>query len=100
MISEQQHGFINKRSTVTNLLCKPQYLSECLDRGGQVDVVYLDFSKAFDSLNHSILIGKLELYCFSSTLIGLLKSYLEKRSAFWGTAGVGFRSASFCSVHQ
>ena len=47
------------RSTVTNLACFAQFVSERLDDHGQVDTVYTDFSKAFDRIDHGILVGKL-----------------------------------------
>ena len=49
-----QHGFVSGRSTVTNLCCITQYLSESIDDKHQCDVIYTDFSKAFDQLDHGI----------------------------------------------
>lgn len=78
----EQHGFISGRSTVTNLLCKTQFLSGMLDRGSQVDVIYTDFSKAFDRLDHGILLQKLDNYGFCSKLVNLFRTYLSNRSQF------------------
>ncbi len=47
------------RSVETNLLIYTNYLSEALENGSQVDAVYTDFSKAFDSVNHELLLEKL-----------------------------------------
>lgn len=55
----EQYGFLRKRSTETNLLAFVHFLSESFDTQTQVDVIYTDFSKAFDRLNHCILIQKL-----------------------------------------
>ena len=52
IIVSEQHGFMEGRSTVTNLICKTQYINEVLDRRGQVDVIYTALSKAFDRLDH------------------------------------------------
>ncbi|XP_063923769.1 uncharacterized protein LOC135137920 [Zophobas morio] len=51
-ITERQHGFMSGRSTVTNLLCVTQFIADSIDCGLQTDVIYLDFSKAFDKLDH------------------------------------------------
>ena len=51
-----------------------------LDSGMQVEVCYLDFSKAFDSVNHRLLMGKLEAYGISWELEGWLRDFLQNRS--------------------
>ena len=71
---------MRRRSTSTNLVCVSQFIAEVLDASGQVDVVYTDFSKAFDSISHIILINKLMSFGFSGPLIGLFASYLSGRS--------------------
>lgn len=77
-----QHGFTPGRSTSTNLLYLTQYTAEVLDMGGQVDIIYTDFSKAFDRLNHDILLKKLSFFGFSPSLIEFFKSYLIERHQF------------------
>src|SRR5699024_8206088 len=74
-----QHGFFSGRSTSTNLMCITQFISEVMDRQGQVDVVYADFSKAFDKLSHELLLIKLNRFGFSNKLISLVRSYLGNR---------------------
>jgi len=59
LISKQQHAFIKKHSKVTNLLDCTHDLAVSLHGGVNVDVVYVDFSRAFDSVVHSKLIYKL-----------------------------------------
>ena len=81
-LSTHQHGFIPGRSTVTNLATLTQYLSEILDNRGQVDVIYTDFSSAFDSINHSILLQKLSAFGFTSSFLKLIASYLINRINF------------------
>lgn len=92
-ISPRQHGFIKGRSTVTNLMCITQYISESIDLGFQTDVIYTDFSKAFDRLNHKILLLKLENYGLSNELINLISSYLTSRSQF--VSYNGYRSVEY-----
>ena len=60
LLSDKQHGFISGRSTVTQLL---SYLDMCVESivdGSVIDSIYLDFAKAFDTVPHRRLIGKLE----------------------------------------
>lgn len=47
-IYPNQHGFVENRSTITNLACYAQYLAKSLDDRSQVDAMYTDFSKWFD----------------------------------------------------
>lgn len=93
LISDSQHGFMQGRSTTTNLFCITQYISESLDSGGQVDVIYTDFSKAFDRLDHGILLCKLRQFGFSDKLSDLLASYLHCRRQY--VEYRGFRSDEF-----
>lgn len=81
-ISFAQHGFMAQRSTVTNLACVTQFISDSLDAGGQVDVIYTDIQKAFDQIDHYLLLSKLESFGFSDTLILLFTSYLFCREQF------------------
>ncbi|XP_063913193.1 uncharacterized protein LOC135129854 [Zophobas morio] len=75
-ISEYQHGFMQGKSTITNLAYFSQFASNALDRNSQVDVIYTDFQKAFDQIDHYVLLNKLETFAFSNSLLVLLKSYL------------------------
>ena len=59
IISERQHGFLSGRSTTTNLMEFAGSVKAAMEGGSQVDALYLDFSKAFDCLNHGPLIEKL-----------------------------------------
>ena len=64
LLSHCQHGFIDRRSTCSNLVSLKSYIIEAMEDGSQVDAVYTDFSKAFDSVNHIILICKLSKFGF------------------------------------
>ena len=50
-----------------------------LDKGNEIAVILMDLSKAFDTINHSLLLAKLEAYGFSMTFLKLMKSYLCNR---------------------
>ena len=78
-IIPQQHGFFKKRSTVTNLFDYTERLQKSLDNSGQTDVVYTDFSKAFDKVNHSKLIEKLHNLGIGGKLLEWFRSYITKR---------------------
>ncbi|CAH2105171.1 unnamed protein product [Euphydryas editha] len=76
----QQHGFVPSRSTCTNLVDLTENLAEALDCHKQVDVVYTDFSKAFDRLPHGILLNKLSAYGICGNFLRWVRSYLEGRT--------------------
>lgn len=95
-IKPEQHGFMPMRSSVTNLVTFFQYNFDTLDRSGQVDVIYTDFCKAFDSISHELLIMKLrDHFGFSSKLSSLLGSYLFDRLCYVQIEN--FHSDRFCA---
>ena len=56
LINPSQHGFLKARSCLTNLLCFFEEITKWVDEGSPVDVIYLDFQKAFDKVPHQRLI--------------------------------------------
>jgi len=73
LINKQQHGFISKHSTVTKLLESISDWSLSFHGKQPVDVIYIDFSRAFDSVVNSTLIHK--FHCFN--INGLLLKWIE-----------------------
>ena len=79
LIHDCQHGFRQGKSCVTNLLEALDYIGACLDNGGQVDLVYLHMSKAFDRINHKRLVRKLASSGIGGTLLQWFQSYFTDR---------------------
>lgn len=86
-ITPMQHGFMSNRSTATNLTVFTQFVSETLDNNGQVDVIYTDFSKAFDRMDHHMLLNKLGRFGFGLSFIRFLQSYLFSREQYVAYGG-------------
>ena len=57
-LSPHQHGFRKKRSCLTQLIDHVDNILKTLHDGNEVDVIYLDYAKAFDKVNHQILLAK------------------------------------------
>lgn len=95
-ISPDQHGFMNKRSTISNMTIITQYISEILDCNGQVDVIYTDFAKAFDRVDHGILLDKLTACGFTEKAKRFIKSYLAIRTLY--VSYKGFVSHKFVAT--
>lgn len=79
ILSSTQHGFVKGKSTVTNLLVYQHSLLNSMEDHYQVDSVYTDFSKAFDRLNISILVRKMEAIGLGGGLLLWLSSFLNNR---------------------
>ena len=79
-IHRSQHGFMRRRSTTTQLLQLCNQIYDSNDANISLDCLYFDFSKAFDSVNHSILISKLPKFGFDKAFIDFFISYLSNRT--------------------
>ena len=78
-LSKYQHGFLNGRSCVTQLLDCIGEWSKQLDEGNCLDVIYLDYAKAFDSVPHHRLLKKLEGYGIKGNVLNWITSFLLNR---------------------
>jgi len=74
--SNNQFGFIIGRSTTLQLLCIMDEWTTLLDSGAQVDVIYTDFAKAFDTVPHGRLVTKLKWYNISDKLTAWIQDFL------------------------
>uniref|UniRef100_A0A2S2R2Y8 RNA-directed DNA polymerase from mobile element jockey n=1 Tax=Sipha flava TaxID=143950 RepID=A0A2S2R2Y8_9HEMI len=79
---DEQHGFRPGRSAVTCNLVFSNYIFSAFNMNSQVDVVYTDFAKAFDRVEHSILGKVLENSGFGEPLLSWFNSYLSNRKQF------------------
>lgn len=95
-ITDSQHGFMYARSTVSNLVCYTSDLIKSLDNRIPVDSIYTDFSKAFDKVDHGLLLQKLSNLGISGSLLKWFSSYLLNRSS--KVAISGHLSNSFIST--
>ena len=79
LLHEAQHDFRPRRSCVTQLLSTLDDLSKMTENGDPIDAVYLDFSKAFDSVPHRHLIKKLQSYRVTGRLLSWIRAFLVGR---------------------
>ena len=79
LISEQQHGFLSKRSTVTNLLSGHNDWTSAISNHNSVAVAYIDFMKAFDSVCHKKLFTRLSSLGITGNLLDWIKNFLTDR---------------------
>ena len=69
LINTSQHGFLKARSCRTNLFCFLEDITKWVDDGSLVNVVYLDFQKAFDKVPHQRLLLKLKAHGIGNDVI-------------------------------
>ena len=79
LLNPNQFGFRKNRSTADAIADMTQNIYDSLDRGDTVISFFLDFSKAFDTVNHGILLQKLQLYGIRNTALNWFHSYLSGR---------------------
>jgi hypothetical protein len=77
--NENQHGFRQGRSCLSQLIEQYDLILSLLDREANVDVVYLDFSKAFDKVDHQIVLRKIEAMGINGNILQWIKSFLTQR---------------------
>lgn len=75
----EQHGYRKNKSTMTAMVGVLKYINEALDEKKMVRMSLLDLSKAFDTVDHSILLQKLEYYGVRGIPLILIQSYLTQR---------------------
>ena len=79
IISNEQHGFRPGRSTLSQLLVHFDQVFGGILQGEDTDTIFLDYAKAFDKVDHQLLIQKLLLYGFPANLVKWISSFLGDR---------------------
>ena len=95
VLNSSQHGFRKNRSCLTQLIDHLDSVLRSLNDGDEVDVIYLDFQKAFDKVDLNILMAKLEKYGVTGKLLSWISSFLCGRVQ---TVGVDLSLSSFRKV--
>ena len=80
LYADCQHGFRQSRSCVTQLLYVMENFTQYFDEGIPIDVLYLDFRKAFDSVPHERLLTKIEAYGVTDNVLRWTRSFLSGRT--------------------
>ena len=80
LLSDIQHGFRTKRSCESQLITTCHDFISCLNCKEQTDAILLDFSKAFDKVDHHSLLAKIERCGISETICKWIESFLTNRT--------------------
>ena len=79
-LSIKLSGFCKNYNTQCCLTYMLEKWKNTLNKGKHLRAVFIDLSKAFDTINHDLLIAKLEAYGFSTNALLFILSYLKNRS--------------------
>jgi hypothetical protein len=79
LISKEQHGFVNNKNCITNLLETLDLITQAFGEDYSIDILFLDFAKAFDSVSHVKLLKKLFGLGFVSFMLNWCKAFLSNR---------------------
>jgi hypothetical protein len=79
LIKESQHGFLKRRSCLTNLLEFLEFVTNYIDQGYPIDVIYLDFQKAFDKVPHKRLMMKINALGITGEVFNWITDWLKDR---------------------
>ncbi len=78
-LNKNQHGFRSGRSCLTQLLAHYDNIINLLEDGHNVDVIYLDFAKAFDKVDHNLLLRKCQALGIQGQTLKWIQAFLENR---------------------
>jgi retron-type reverse transcriptase len=101
IIYENQFGFKKKHSTSHSLMEITEKIKESIDNGNYGCGIFIDLKKAFDTVNHNILLMKLEHYGVRGSSLQWFESYLTNRKQFVYFNGVSSETKTItCGVPQ
>ena len=113
IIRDSQHGLRNRRSCLTNLLDFLHDIYEMYEEGRAVDIIYLDFQKAFDKVPHRKLLNKVESHGISGHIHRWISDWLcdcKQRVVWkilrlaqrfkWSASGLSIRSHTLSNIYQ
>lgn len=82
VLTNAQHGFRRGYSTTTQLVETVHDFSQAINEGKQIDVIFMDFRKAFDKVSHTKLLHKLGCIIRNEKILTWIKAYLSNRNQF------------------
>ena len=97
IISSGQHGFRSGRSTLSQLLMHFDQVFDGILQGQGTDTIFLDYAKAFDKVDHQLLIQKMIQYGFPTNLVEWISSFLDDRKQTVVVNGAKSREAPVIS---
>ena len=101
LLTPCQHGFVRGRSCITQLLVYLDDWTEMLDSGESIDVIYMDYAKAFVKVAHVRLLSKLEGYGITKQVTNWVQnSSSVGRSPVWSATRERPRSSPLHMLHQ
>ena len=101
ILSDNQYGFRKHHSTAYALACLYDKISSAIENKEYTVGIFIDLSKAFDTVDHHILISKLEDYGIRATALRWLESYLSGRQQYVEFNGICSESCQIkCGVPQ
>ena len=115
LIKSSQHGLVRNRSCLTNLLVFIEEVTNYIDRGYPVDVIYSDFQKVFDKVPHKRLLMKLAAHGITGNVLKWIESWLSNRKqrvvlngcffrmercSQWSTTRICIRPSSVYNLHK
>ena len=79
LLNSSQHGFLKARSCLTNMLCFLEEITKWIDVASPVNIIYLDFQKAFDKVPHQRLLLKLKAHGIGDSITDWIEQWLTDR---------------------
>jgi hypothetical protein len=79
LINDSEHGFVRNRSCLTNMLEFLEYVNNYVDSGKPIDIIYLDFRKAFDKVPHRRLMEKVRAHGIRGLVANWIEEWLSNR---------------------